>query len=369
MMKKEYRQFLRDRRTLAISFGIPLVIIIIFGVGFGELGEVEDVSIALVNEDTAGNLSWDVVEEFEKSKMLHLSVYYSSIYDAKEAIKSGRVMGAVIIPSSFSEGISTSGVGSIIFLFDNTKLFLITLHMLSEVHAISAKLSQQYFMQLYAQTRQVSVLVETVDIPVFGGLTPIKCFSPLLVGLVIQQIGIMMTAVSVTREKERGTFEQLIVTPVTSTEFLLSKFLLYLIVSTAVALVMFEVLISGFDLPLHGSMPDAIALTILMSCVSVGLGLVIAVRSTNQMQAIQIGSFLMIPTLFFSGTFMPLEMMAPYARFLVYLNPVYHYSNSLNKFMTSGIGLMDMPGTTLGLLLFTITTIGLSVKAFTKKVK
>ncbi|MCW4049111.1 MAG: ABC transporter permease [Candidatus Bathyarchaeota archaeon] len=365
MVQKEFLQFIRDRRTLIIAFGLPMIFLLSFA--SASVDDIQNLPIAVVNEDMDGSLSRDVIAELEKSQLLTTSIYYNSVHDARQAVINGEVWGAIIIPSGFSEGIQMSRIAPLVFYLDNSKLLMRLVQ--PEFYAITSKLSQQFSIQFQTANVLPGVHVEAVAIPVFGTLSTTASSAPLAVALVLQQTGIILTAVSITREKEQGTFEHLVVTPVTILEILFSKFVTYFILSSIIATIMYGAMSIGYSLDLFGSLISVSVLTMLYIVVSIGMGLIIAVTSANQLQALQVGSFLLLPAMIFSGMLIPIEGMKTYARIIAYLNPVYLYSTGMTKILQSRLSIFNMNDIVIQMLLIIVVTFGLSVKTFSKTIK
>jgi len=378
VMGKEFKQLLRDPRTLAVVLGAPLVFIVSFGMAYS--GEIKDVDIALANEDR-GLFSWYVVQEISSSKVFKISEYVSSFTGARYLVENGRVYAAIIIPSGFSKNILESGSG-VIYLVITHSSPAISRTIEAEINVIIAKL----------QTKLISVILSQLSLEELNlsgrvnvqyGLVKLNLneistvgkevgmftfYSPLITGLTLQNAALTLAAISVAREKERKTIEQLIMTPITRFDFLMGKFIVYFIISMLITFISFEVLISFFNLALMGSLLDIIILNIMFCIGSLTAGMAISTLSKTQMQAIEISTFILLPSAVFCGAIIPPEATPEYARVIIYATPLYHYFDSMINIMVKGITLIDMPNHIIYLICYILVTLIFSLKTFIKRI-
>lgn len=378
IMKKEFKQLLRDPRTLAIVLGVPLVFVASFGMAYG--GEIKHLDIAVANEDR-DVFSWYVVQELSSSQVLKISEYVDSFSGARHLVESGKVYAAILIPSGFSKSISRSGSG-MIYLIITYSSPAISRTIEAEVNIIVAKLQVKLVKKLLVQLG-LEALNSSGRVNVQYGLVKLNLteistvgeevgmftfYSPLITGLTLQNAALTLAAISVVREKERRTIEQLIMTPVTRFEFLMGKFIVYFVISMLITFISFEMLIIYFNLILMGSLVDIVALNIIFCIGSLTAGMAISTFSKTQMQAIEISTFILLPSAVFCGAIIPPEATPGYARIIIYATPLYHYFDPMINIMVKGMTLMDMPTHLIYLFCYIVVTFIFSLKTFIKRI-
>ena len=378
VMSKEFKQLLRDPRTLTVVLGAPLVFIVSFGMAYG--GEIKDIDIALANEDH-GLFSWYVVQEISSSKVFKISEYVYSFTRARYLVENGRVYAAIIIPSGFSKSIFESSSG-VIYLIITHSSPAISRTIEAEINIIRAKLQVKLINLLLSQLSSEDlnpsgrvnaqyglVKLSFTEISTVGKeIGMFTFYSPLITGLTLQNAALTLAAISIAREKERRTIEQLVMTPITRFDFLMGKFTVYFIISMLITFISFEVLITFFNLVLMGSIIDIIALNIMFCIGSLTAGIAISTFSKTQMQAIEISTFILLPSAVFCGALIPPEAAPEYARVIIYATPLYHYFDSMINIMVRGITLIDMPSHIIYLICYILATFIFSLKTFIKRI-
>jgi ABC-2 type transport system permease protein len=373
---KEFKQLLRDPRTLAVVLGAPLVFIVSFGMAYG--GEIKHIDIALANEDRE-LFSWYVVQEVSSSKVFKISEYVGSFTGARNLVESGRVYAAIIIPSGFSKSISMLSSGTIYLVITHSSP-AISRAVKAEANIVMARLQakllnillKQLGLEALSSSRNTSiqpVKLNIAEISTIGSeIGMFTFYSPLITGLTLQNAALTLAAISVAREKERRTIEQLIMTPITRFEFLMGKFIVYFIFSMLITFISFEILINFFSLVLMGSLIDIVLLNIIFCVGSLTAGMAISTFSKTQMQAIEISTFILLPSAVFCGAIIPPEATPEYARVIIYATPLYHYFDSMINIMVKGMTLADMPNHLIYLACYIAVTFIFSFKTFTKRI-
>jgi ABC-2 type transport system permease protein len=189
---------------------------------------------------------------------------------------------------------------------------------------------------------------------------------PGIVGVLLTLTMLLITSMAIVRERERGTLEQLVVTPVVKTSIMLGKVLPFVVVGyvqMSVVLVLGRLL---FDVPIRGSLPLLYALSAAFIVAMLGVGLLISTVARNQLQGMQIGFFVMLPSLLLSGFMFPREAMPAAARALGYLLPLTFYLEILRGVLLKGLGLDYLWRPALALVGFAVVLIALSVARFSK---
>ena len=197
----------------------------------------------------------------------------------------------------------------------------------------------------------------------------VKFMVPALIGLVLQLQGVLLTALAVVRERERGTLEQLIVSPVRSGELMLGKILPNIalcLASTVMTLVIARVL---FEVPVVGSTIELLLLTLPFLFGTLGIGLAISVVARNQAQALQMTMFTLLPSILLSGFLFGREGMPEIFQWMSLAIPMTYYLEILRGVILKGVGIEVLWPQALALTVFAIVTLGISVARFQKTVE
>jgi len=190
---------------------------------------------------------------------------------------------------------------------------------------------------------------------------------PGLVGTILQQMAVMLTAASIVRERERGTIEQLIITPIRSWELIVGK------VTPYVGLAFFnvlEVLIIGlvvFKVPMIGDMGLLLAVSMLFLAAVLGIGLFISTMAKTQQEAQMLGMLIQLPSLFLAGIFFPIAAMPPFLQAVSYLIPLRYFNECVRAIMLKGADLQAIKGPVFALVIFAIVIMGGAILRFRKR--
>ena len=361
LASKEFRQILRDRQTLVLLVVPPILQLLLYG--FALSPEVEHLRLSVLDLSSS-SISRDVVSSLINSQIFDLHGKVDSQKELNEMVASGQTdVGLAILPDSnrkFKRG-------------DTVKLqFLI-----DGVDANTAGIAQGYITQIIGDlnstlaNRPYKVLpVEPqVSFAYNAGLISSWFFVPGVIGIVLVIAGTLVSSISVIREKDRGTLEQLLMTPASSTDILVAKIIPLLVLlmgSLAISLIMATVV---FHVPVRGSLALVVLVSVMAIFVSMSIGMALATYSGNQTQAILISFFINIPLIQLSGALSPVESMPAIFQFLSNFDPLRYYVNALRALLLRGAGLEIIWFEVLVLALFAIFLISLSASNFRKQLK
>ena len=191
---------------------------------------------------------------------------------------------------------------------------------------------------------------------------------PGIMGTVLTMTLVMFTSMAIVRERERGTLEQLIVTPMKTWELLIGKIIPYIFVGYVQVTVALLVGIFMFDLPVRGSLALLYSLTSLFIIASLAMGVLISVLAKTQMQAMQMSFFIILPSILLSGFMFPREAMPAFFSALGYLLPVTFYLQIMRGIILKGIGIDMLWGQVFALVAFIAIVLTISIKKFNKKI-
>lgn len=312
---KELLCILRDPRNRVVVFVPPLLQLLIFA--YAATLEVRNVDIAVYNQDT-GREAQEVVWHLEAARFIAHVHHVHSNTALREQLTQGKVIAAITIPADFSRTIAINGSGHVQVLVDGRR-------------SNSGQIVTGYLSTIAKDIRftadpvpapETSVVVRHWFNP---NLVYLWFMVPGLTGTLAFFSALMITALSIARERELGTFDQLLVSPASTLEIILSKSLPALVISTLLAFLMISMAVWFFHIPFTGSFGLLLVGLILFILSAVGIGLVISAISMTQQQAILGGFVIGVPTVLISGFATPIENMPVLLQWLSQAIPLTHF--------------------------------------------
>jgi ABC-2 type transport system permease protein len=355
MVKKEFIQMRRDRLTVAMMVGIPAIQLALFG--YAIRTEVRHLPTLVLDESrtSASRALVDAVRNTGNFAIVGAATARSEI---EARVKAGEVNAAVVIPPDYARDLKRGRPAQAQVIIDAADP-------LSSAAAIGAASAAAFAAGPTSRPPPIEILVRPWYNPALESSTYIV---PGLVGLLLSLTLIMLTAMAIVRERERGTLEQLVVTPIGKTSLMLGKILPFALVGyvqMTVILVLGELL---FQIPLRGSLLLLYVLSAAFIVASLGLGLFVSTIAQTQAQAMQMSFMFMLPNILLSGYMFPRAAMPEPAQWLGLLMPLTYFLEVLRGVLLKDAGLEAVWPQALILTLFAAATIALSVRRFSKTV-
>ena len=191
---------------------------------------------------------------------------------------------------------------------------------------------------------------------------------PAILGTVVTMTMVLLTSMGIVRERERGTLEQLMVTPIKSIELMIGKIVPYIILGYIQITVALIIGVTVFGVPIRGSLLELYILTLFFITASLGLGILISNVARTQMQAMQMGFFVMLPSILLSGFMFPRDAMPRLIYYISNLIPLTYYLDIIRGIVLKGIGFSYLVGQVTALLVFTVVLLIASTLKFKKKI-
>lgn len=356
-INKEFLHVLRDRKTLLILFGMPVVQILIFG--FALTNEVKNSKIVVVDyaKDVA---SKEIINKIEASRYFEIDHILSGINELETAFKTGKIKMAVVFPENFNSNLLHQNKAQIQIIADASDPNQATT-LTNYASSIIADYQSQ-MNQLNLAPYRIQPQIKMLYNPQLKGAPN---FVPGVMALILMLICVMMTAISIVKEKEMGTMEILLVSPFKPILVILSKAVPYLILSTinvaSILLLSFFVL----ELPIKGNLFLLFSESILFIITCLTLGIFISVK-TDSMQTAMLLSLMgmLLPTLLFSGFMFPVENMPIPLQIFSNIVPAKWYYIIVKRIMIEGLGFAAVWKETLILIGTTIFLLFISLKSF-----
>jgi ABC-2 type transport system permease protein len=356
-VKKEFAHVLRDRKTLLILFGLPIAQILIFG--FALTNEVKNSKI-VVADYAKDNLSQQLITKIESSRYFEIEKSLMSHNEIEAAFKTGKIKMAIVFPENFEHSLLHENKAQLQVITDATDPNQATT-LTNYVSSIVADYQQELNT---GNSTPMRIIPETRMLynPQLKG---VHNFVPGVMALVLMLVCVMMTAISIVREKEIGTMEVLLVSPFKPIMVILSKAVPYLILSFVNVITILLLSVFVFDLPIAGSLPLLLAESILFIITSLSLGLLISVKTQSQQVAMLISLMgMLLPTVLFSGFMFPIENMPWPLQVISNIVPAKWFYIIVKSIMIKGLSFTSIWKETLILAGITFFLIVVAIKNF-----
>ena len=360
MFRKEFIQMRRDRLTLGIMTGIPVIQLLLFG--FAIQTEVRHIPTVVLDESRTPE-SRDLIAAFENTGNFRIVSHVDGRDALDDWIARGDAQAGIAIPHDFPRDLARGTTATVQVVVDASD----PLSSQAALAAAAGVAQMRNLAILSAAAHRPLLPLETRVRPRYNpGLRSPNYIVPGLVGVILTITLVLVTAMAIVRERERGTLEQLIVTPITRTELMLGKIAPYV----GVGLVqMTTVLLLGrfvFDVPLTGNVLLLYAVALVFVVASLALGLFISTLVRTQQQAMQAAFFFVLPNILLSGFMFPRQAMPAVFQWIGAFLPLTHFLKVLRGILLKGVGVPELWREMLILVAFAAILIALSVRRFHK---
>jgi len=359
LFRKEFIQMRRDRLTLMIMTGLPVLQLLLFG--YAIQTDVRHLPTVVLDQSRTPE-SREIVAAFENTGNFRIVAWVDDRPALDRRIARGDAQAGIVVPHQFPRDLARGRTATVQIIVDASDP-------LSSQSALAAAagVAQARNLEILSAAAHRAVPLDARVRPRYNpGLRSPNYIVPGLVGVLLTLTMVLITAMAIVRERERGTLEQLIVTPVTKTELMLGKIAPYI----GVGLVqMTTVLFAGrfiFDVPLTGSLTLLYAIALLFIVASLAFGLFISTLVRTQQQAMQVAFFFVLPNILLSGFMFPRQAMPELFQWIGALLPLTHFLKVLRGILLRGVGLDALWREVLILTGFAVVLIGLAVQRFQK---
>jgi drug efflux transport system permease protein len=363
IIRKEFIQIIRDPRTLILIIVMP--ILQLFLLGYAATTDVKNISLAVWDQSQTSQ-SRSLLDAFRSADYFRISYSVGSQDEYRTLIESGKARAALIIPQDYARRLS-QGNAEVSMVLDGSVggTALSAARLIGQAYATNI-LSEQTILSGHSMALTPPVEVRT---QVWYNPDLISAYFniPGVIGMILSFITALLTATAVVRERERGTIEQLIVTPIRSWELILGKVLPYVILAFVDVL---EVLIIGhwwFGVPVRGDLALILLLSGLFALSSLGIGLFASTIANTQQEAVLTVMMTILPSIFLSGFFFPIDAMPRFLQIISYAVPLRYYLVIIRSLMLKGVGAPALWNEILALALFAIVINGAAAARFRKR--
>lgn len=367
IVKKEIIQLKRDRPSLAIALVMPILLLFLFGYAVNT--DIDQIATAVWDQSRSAD-SRELVNKFALTEIFAITTYVDSYRELEQLIDKGEVKAGIVIPPDYAHKRDNDEPVAVQLLVDGS----------DPNYARTAVSNAQLIAQNTAMTIQEKKLEKqglNLELPISletrvlfnPDMKSIVFNVPGLIGMILQNVTMILTAFALVREKERGTMEQLNVTPVQPLELLLGKITPYVFVGMLSFSVVLLLGTYWFGVPVKGSLPLLVVLSILFLVTTLSLGIFISTVATTQLQAMQFAFLFIMPSILLSGFMFPRETMPLLIQWVGGLVPLTYYLEILRGIFLKGVDLSALWKDTLGMMIFCFLLIALAMLRFRKQVE
>ncbi|MCD4681386.1 MAG: ABC transporter permease [Bacteroidales bacterium] len=354
---KEFFHIIRDVRSMLIIIGMPIVQVLIFG--FAITNEIKDVQIAII-DNSKDEVSREITQKLLSSEYFLLNSNLSDYNEIEESFRGGKIKEVIIFENDFAFKLQRDKSAQVQIIADASDP-----NMANIVVNYTASILKDYQRSYMAGKYIPVTIVPEIKMLYNEELKSVFMFLPRAITILLMLISAMMTSISIAREKELGTMEVLLVSPLKPMQIILGKVFPYIILGFINAVTILLLGYYVFGMPVQGNMILLLLEVLLFIIMALSLGILISTIAKTQQTAMIISLLgLMLPTILLSGFIFPLENMPIILQLIANLMPPKWFIIIIKAIMLKGIGIAFIWKETLILLGMTVIFIGLSVRNF-----
>ncbi len=367
---KELRQLRRDRLTVGMVVGIPLMQILIFGYGINF--DVRHIAAGYVDQANT-QASRALVANLQATQAIDFRLRAASVAALRQQIATGAISAGLYIPSDFPRRVLDERPAAQLFIDAGEPGIEGVLRALTQVPLATRTINASLGDALHSNLARGSGNggAASTGIEVFTEFNPERRTAvqivPALIGVILHLTMVIFTSLALVRERERGNLELLITTPVGSAELMLGKLLPYVLVGLIQTSIILATGAWIFDVPINGSLLDLYAGALLFIASALALGLVMSTLADTQFQAMQLGLLTMLPSILLSGFMFPFDGMPVPVQWFAQLLPLTHFTDIVRGVVLRGASLSDLWLPVLKLSTLLILLVGLAALRFRKR--
>jgi ABC-2 type transport system permease protein len=369
LIKKEITHMIRDPRTLVFVFLMPVLQLVLLG--YANSTDVKNIPTVVFNQDNTP-ASRSLLDTFQSTGYFSFDQAVYSQSEVDDAIAGGKAKVGIVIPPDYSEKLASGQTSSVLVLIDGSdptvaSAALSAAQLAGQSHGVSIRSEQ---LSLTGAQGGAGRAAGPVDVRTRVLYNPDLLGSynivPGLIAIILFQTATSLTAMAIVRERERGTIEQLIVTPIRNWELVLAKIIPYIIVSFADTVLILLVGTFLFKVPIRGSLILLFALTGLYLLPTLGYGLFISTVAQTQQQAQLMIMPMMLPAMLLSGYIFPISSMPVFLQLVGDLLPTTYFIYVMRAVVVKGVGVRLIMPQIIALTIFAFALIGLAAWRFRK---
>ncbi len=366
MLIKEFIQVFRDPRMRSIIFIMPIVQLILFG--YAITTDIRNVKLAVYDLDNTVT-SRELISRFEKSGYFKIIKYIEQEKQINELMDYGKAQAIIYINNEFENKLLAGRTAQIQLILDGTDSNTVRI-ILDYSTRILEKFSHQILIKKFLRLKGITQNLEPMTLKTrvwFNeNLERRNFFVPGVIAILVSLVTLLLTSMAIVREKEIGTMEQIIVTPIKQLEFIFGKTVPFILISFFDVILITVVGVLWFNVPIRGNLLLLFLATALYLMTTLGIGLFISTISTTQQQAMMSTFFFFFPAMLLSGFMFPIANMPKIIQLLTYMNPLRYFLVIIRGIFLKGVGISILWSQLLPLALMGSIILWLSSKRFKK---
>jgi ABC-2 type transport system permease protein len=366
--RKEFLHIVRDRRTLVVVILIPIVQMVLLG--YAATNDIEHLRLAILDSDET-QASRELIDAYRATGYFEIEgdLYASDQGELANMIDGGDARSGLIIPAGYASELATGNTAQVAVVIDGSDPAVA-----NTVYAASQAVGQAKSLELALETMGVDSLpgpqVEVRPRVWYNPeLRSANYMIPALMGIVLQFLATLLTALAIVRERELGTMEQLIVTPVRPLELVVGKVTPYVVVAFVVLIEVIVVGVLWFNVPIHGSLILLLSLSALFLVTALSMGILVSTIADTQQEAMLLSWFILLPAIFLSGFFFPLDAMPAFLRAISLGVPLRYLLTILRGIVLKGVGIEMLWPQVAALIVFAVAILLLAALRFKKRLE
>lgn len=368
IIKKEFLQFRRDPKMFAMILIAPIIQLTFLG--YAANLDVENVKLAIFDQDKS-EYSRKLIEKYETTGYITCENYINSYNEADKLLDGGDVLGVIVIPSDFEEKIKRNETAKVQGLFDGSDGNTASIssgYLMETTNDFAFEIINEYI-SLSGKELLLSGNIETETRIWYNPELKTRVFMvPGIVGMLLMIITLLLTSLAIVKEKEIGTLEQLIVTPIKPFQLIIGKLVPFSILGFASVVIAILAMYVIFGIAVRGSIVFLLFSSMIFVISTLGLGLFVSTISKTQQQAMMIAIFAgMMPMVYFSGFAFPLENMPEIIQKFSYIIPLKYFITIIRGVILKGIGFAELWFDLLALFVIGVIILVVSTLRFNKK--
>lgn len=343
---KEAKHIVRDKRTMLILFGMPIIMMLLFG--YAVRNDVRNVRTVIVMSNT-DYVTQQAVDRLSASEYFTITQVVATPVEAEQAIRDQKADLAIVFGKDYA-----SGHSDLQFIVDGA----------------DPNMAQQWTQYANAVITNPNNGLVNTKLLYNPQMKSAYNFVPAIMGTLLMLVCAMMTSISIVREKERGTMEVLLVSPVRPILIIIAKAIPYLVLAFIILIVILLMANSLLGVPLQGSVFWIFVISTIYILLALSLGLLVSNIAKTQLVALLLSAMvLLMPIVMLSGMFFPIESMPKVLQYVSAIIPTRYYTSAMRKLMIMGVGVRQVMHEMIVLICMLIGLLGLSLAMFNKRLE
>ena len=365
IIRKEFYQIKRDKRTIAIILMMPIMLLFLFG--YAASSTVDHVPTVVLNNDI-GMESSLLLDGFTNSQYFDLTYSVSSLDEMQEYIDVGDARAGIVIPAEYSEDIRSGKTAQIQVMVDGSDPTTAQA-VLSGASGVVQAFSTEIISEYNSGVKMMQPLDLRTRVWYNPDMSSTNFNIPGLIGVILQTITLMLTSFTIVREKEKGTMEQLIVTPISKMELVIGKVIPYVIIGFVDIVLALAVSVFWFKVTVIGSILLLLLFSVIFLFSSLGVGLLISTVAKSQLEAMQLSMFMIMPNILLSGYMFPRSSMPVAIQAISNVLPLTYFLEVLRGIILKGNTFDQLIVHFVILVAFALSLLAVSTIKFKKKIQ